>query len=165
MEYLLSARHCSVLRISRGQMTPTRQKSPCPLRGYILVEEANRESIQYTVVQLLSHVWLLVTLRTVACRASLSMGFSRQEYWSGLPFPSSGDLPFPGIELGSSALQTGSFTIWATREAIGWHHACARGIREVWLIWRDGGTGLLHLGWNLQIPVPSTLGPVARGWI
>ena len=33
------------------------------------------------------------------------MGFSRQEYWSGLPFPSSGDLPNPGIEPGSSALQ------------------------------------------------------------
>ena len=33
------------------------------------------------------------------------MGFSRQEYWSGLPFPSSGDLPNPGIKLGSSALQ------------------------------------------------------------
>ena len=36
------------------------------------------------------------------------MGFSRQEYWSGLPFPSPGDLPDPGVELGSAALQTGS---------------------------------------------------------
>ena len=35
---------------------------------------------------------------TVACQASLSMGFSRQEYWSGLPFPSLGDLPHPGIK-------------------------------------------------------------------
>ena len=35
---------------------------------------------------------------TVACRAPLSMGFSRQEYWSGLPFPSPGDLPNPGVE-------------------------------------------------------------------
>ena len=34
----------------------------------------------------------------VACQAPLSMGFSRQEYWSGLPFPSPGDLPYPGIE-------------------------------------------------------------------
>ena len=39
-----------------------------------------------------------VTQRTVACQAPLSMGFSRQEYWSGLPFPSPGDLPNPGIE-------------------------------------------------------------------
>ena len=35
---------------------------------------------------------------TVACQSSLSMGFSRQEYWSGLPFPLPGDLPDPGIE-------------------------------------------------------------------
>ena len=43
---------------------------------------------------------------TVAYQAPLSMGFSRQEYWSGLPFPSPGDLPGPGIEPGSPALQT-----------------------------------------------------------
>ena len=42
---------------------------------------------------------------TVACQAPLSMGFSRQEYWSGLPFSSPGDLPNPGIELGSPAPQ------------------------------------------------------------
>ena len=42
---------------------------------------------------------------TVACQAPLSMKFSRQEYWSGLPFPSTGDLPDPGIKLGSPALQ------------------------------------------------------------
>ena len=42
---------------------------------------------------------------TVAHQAPLSMGFSRQEYWSGLPFPSPGDLPNPGIKPGSPALQ------------------------------------------------------------
>ena len=42
---------------------------------------------------------------TVACQAPLSKGFSRQEYWSGLPFPSPGDLPNPGIKSGSPALQ------------------------------------------------------------
>ena len=42
---------------------------------------------------------------TVAHQAPLSMGFSKQEYWSGLPFPSAGDLPDPGIELVSPALQ------------------------------------------------------------
>ena len=46
----------------------------------------------------LSHVRLFVIPWTVAYQASLSMGFSRQEYWSGLPFPSPGDLPSPGIE-------------------------------------------------------------------
>ena len=45
---------------------------------------------------------------TVARQASLSMGFPRQEYWSGLPFPSPGDLPDPGIEPGSPALQADS---------------------------------------------------------
>ena len=54
----------------------------------------------------------------VACQAPLSMGFSRQEYWSGLPFPSPGDLPHPGIEPRSPALQADAFTIWATREAV-----------------------------------------------
>ena len=48
----------------------------------------------------------LVTPWTVACQAPLSMGFSRQEYW--LPFPSPGDLPDPGIEPGSPALQADS---------------------------------------------------------
>ena len=49
-----------------------------------------------------------VTLRTGACQAPLSMGFSRQEYWSGLPFPSPGDFPHPGIKPTSSALQAES---------------------------------------------------------
>ena len=48
--------------------------------------------------QLLSHVLLFVTPRTAADQAPLSMQFSRQEYWSGLPFPPSGNLPDPGIE-------------------------------------------------------------------
>ena len=47
----------------------------------------------------------LETSWTVACQAPLSMGFSRQEYWSGLPFPSPGNLPDPGIKPGSCALQ------------------------------------------------------------
>ena len=42
---------------------------------------------------------------TVDCQAPLSMGFSRQKYWSGLPFPSPGHLPDPGIKPGSPALQ------------------------------------------------------------
>ena len=50
----------------------------------------------------------LATPWTVACQAPLSMGFSRQEYWSGLPFTSPGDLPDPGIEPGSPALQADS---------------------------------------------------------
>ena len=50
----------------------------------------------------------LVTPWTVACQASLSVGFSRQEYWSGLPFTPPRDLPDPEIEPGSPALQADS---------------------------------------------------------
>ena len=57
-------------------------------------------------VKSLSHVQLFVTPWTAAYQAPLSMGFSRQEYWSGLPFPSPGDLPNAGIEPWSPALQT-----------------------------------------------------------
>ena len=56
-------------------------------------------------VSLLSHVRLFVTPWTVAYEAPPSMGFSRQEYWSGSPFPSPEDLPDPGIKPGSPALQ------------------------------------------------------------
>ena len=56
-------------------------------------------------VKSLSCVQLFVMLWTVAHQAPPSMGFSRQEYWSGLPFPSPGDLPDPGIEPRSPALQ------------------------------------------------------------
>ena len=54
---------------------------------------------------MLSHVRLFATPWTVAHQAPPSMGFSRQEYWSGLPFPSPGDLPDPGIEPRSPSLQ------------------------------------------------------------
>ena len=69
------------------------------------------------LVELLSHVQFFVILWTVVCQAPLSMGFSRQEYWSGLQFPSPGDLPNPGINpdiLTSPALANGFFTTHAT---------------------------------------------------
>ena len=53
---------------------------------------------------------------TIAYQAPLSMGFSRQEYWNGLPFPSPGDLPDPGIEP-RSCIAGRWFTTWAMREA------------------------------------------------
>ena len=56
------------------------------------------------VCVLLSHVQIFVTPWTEASQAPLSMGFSRQEYWKGLPFFSPGDLPNPGFEHGSLAL-------------------------------------------------------------
>ena len=60
------------------------------------------------VVQLLNLVRLFAALWTVAHQAPLSMGLSRQEYWSGLPFPPPGDLPNPGIKPKSLALQADS---------------------------------------------------------
>ena len=60
------------------------------------------------VCQLLSRVQLFATPWTAARQAPLSIGFSRQEYWSGVPFPSPGDLPNPGIEPRSPALQADS---------------------------------------------------------
>ena len=58
--------------------------------------------------QLLSHVQLFATPGTVSHQAPLSITFSRQEYWSRLPFPSPGNLPNPGIESRSPALQVDS---------------------------------------------------------
>ena len=54
----------------------------------------------YSKVKSLSRVRLFVTPWTIDYEAPLTMGFSRQEYWSGLPFPSPGDVPDPGIEQG-----------------------------------------------------------------
>ena len=76
-------------------------------------------------VCLLSHfscVWLFVTLQTVAHQVPLSIGFSRQEYWNGLPCPPPWNLPDPGIEpasLTSPALAGRIFTTNTTQEA---HH-------------------------------------------
>ena len=67
-----------------------------------------------------SHVWLFVTPCTRAHQAPLSIGFSRPEYWTGLPFPPAGDLPDPGVKpmsLTSSALTGRFFTTSATWEA------------------------------------------------
>ena len=80
----------------------------------------------------LSHVRLFVTPWIVAHQAPLSMGFSRQEYWSGLPFPPQGDLPDPGVEPLFPALQVDS-----TAEPPGKPLAdiCAPGCcRHLWLL-------------------------------
>ena len=73
----------------------------------------------YAMPSLFSPVQFFATLWTVACQALLSMGFSKQEYWSGLTFPPPGDLPDPGIEptfLESLVLADGLFTTRAIRE-------------------------------------------------
>ena len=77
----------------------------------------------------LSHIWLFVTPWTVAHQASLSMGFSRQEYWSGLPFPPPGDLPNPGIEPTSPALEGWFFTT----EPAGTEKGDRKGLPVAWV--------------------------------
>ena len=72
------------------------------------------------VLSHLSHGQLCVILWVIACQTLLSMGFSREEYWSGLPCPSPGDHPNPGIEhifLISPTFGGGSFTTSTTSEA------------------------------------------------
>ena len=76
-----------------------------------LLSEPPGKSLNNTcmnVCEVTSVVSNSVTQWTVACQTPLSMGFPRQEYWSGLPFPSPGLLPDPGIEPGSPALQADS---------------------------------------------------------
>ena len=91
--YLIHKSHHSI---------PIRNKS-------IFVKQMNEIKLQCCdskpPVKLLSCVRLFATPWTVAYQAPPSTEFSRQEYWSGLPFPSPGDLPDPGIEPRSPALQ------------------------------------------------------------
>ena len=83
-----------------------------------------KKTIEYPfnfVLSRFSHIQLFATLWTVACQASLSIGFSRQEYWSGLPFPPLGKLSDPGIKpasLMSPELAAWFFTTSSTWEAI-----------------------------------------------
>ena len=103
-------------------LVPTQGSNPCLLRLLHCWQETQEilhllshkikfiiltiSSVQFeNEMKLLSHVWLFVTPWTVAYASPPSMEFSRQECWSGLPFPSPGDLPNPGIEPGSPALQ------------------------------------------------------------
>ena len=71
----------------------------------------------FSSVELLSYVQLFATPWTIDCQDSLSMGFSRQEYWNGLPFPPPEDHPYPGIKLVSlryTALAGRFFTLAPT---------------------------------------------------
>ena len=91
------------------------------LKGYNHCKQTKVEDIRefspgssplcmYVHAKSLSRVRLFVTLWTVAHQAPLSLGFPREEYWSGLPFPSSGDLPNPGVKPASFALAGEFFT-------------------------------------------------------
>ena len=73
-------------------------------QGYVHMGRAMPVVLKVKVL-VLSCIQLFATPWTIACQAPLSLEFSKQEYWSGLPFPSPGDLPDPGIKPGSPVLQ------------------------------------------------------------
>ena len=95
-------------------------------------------------MKLLSRVQLFTTPWTVACQTPF-MGFARQEYWSGLPFPSPGILPHPGIEPGSPTLQADSLLSEPPGTAVG--HV------QKWEV----GTGLLRTAPTLPLLAPAPL--------
>ena len=78
---------------------------------WIFTYSGSVKNVMGVLIDVISHVWLIATLWTVAHQAPLSMGFSRQEYWSGLSCPSPGNLPNPGIDPGSPALQADSLPL------------------------------------------------------
>ena len=88
----------------------------------------------------------VATLWTVACQAPLSMGFSRQEYWSGLPCPPPGDLPNPGIKHRSLTLQVHSLSPEPQGKSQN------TGVGSLFLLQRifltqESNRGLLHYWW------------------
>ena len=85
------------------------QDSTCGLSGYKALN-SRKNDILKVKMKSLSRVHLFATPWTVAHQAPLSVGFSRQEYWSGLPFPSPGDLPDPGVEPRFPTLQADALT-------------------------------------------------------
>jgi len=95
---------------------------PLKKDAYLRKKPSGTTTVEYgsnaqVVVQSLSCVRLFATLWTVACQAPLSLSFSRQESWSGLPFPSPGDLPSPGTKPASPVAAALAGRFWATWES------------------------------------------------
>ena len=118
----------------------------------------------------ISCVWLFANPWTVARQAPLFMDFSRQEYWNGWPFRSSGDLPDPGIELGSPVLKADSLTVWATREApadVSLYQLNPPGfsslICKLCLLYLSCLFSDKTVSLDFQSPLPLTLCQIARG--
>ena len=137
--------------------TKTRMGIPTEKLG----KEYKQIILRKKVGQSLSCIWLFAAPWTVACQAPLSMGFYRQEYWSGLPFPSPGHLPDPGIEpvsLESAALAGRFSTTSAT-----WGPPSSSVARSN--SWRPlgPGKGFLSRPWTLsalgQLPLRESMSP------
>ena len=105
--------HVCALSILCVRAPKMRKSYPCPKELTIPYRKHSHKG-KFTRVRevfSLSCVWLFATPWTEAHQAPLSMGFSWQEYWSGLPFPSPGDLSDPGVELVPPALQADSLPL------------------------------------------------------
>ena len=100
-------RYSTSLIVSEMQIQTTARYHLMLVRMAIIKMTANNKCWKVLVAQVMFDSFF-ATPWTVACQAPLSMRFSRQEYWSGLPFPSPGDLPDPGIRPGYPALQADS---------------------------------------------------------
>ena len=105
--------------------SPLTKQSPHPLLLIFIIPlwegtkamPTTEMGVHVCVLSHFSCIQLFVTLWTVACQTPLSMGFSRWEYWSGLPLPPPGDLPYPGIKSVSPAIDGTFFTTSTTWEA------------------------------------------------
>ena len=103
--------HCRAPSLSRGQQFHNPRKTKPKERPEHKTKGINRVCVRVLVTQLCPTLCdSMDTVAAVACQALLSMEFSRQEYWSGLPFPSPGDLPDPGIKPGTPGLQADSLS-------------------------------------------------------
>ena len=117
-----------------------------------LESQMGKRSKKWSEVKSLSRVRLFATPWTVAYQVPPSMGFSRQECWSGLPFPSPGDLPDPGIKPGSPALQADALPSeppWKPKRSKKHfvNYQC-----------KMQGTIIIHAWWGSFLYDPTTLG-------
>ena len=127
-------RRSFLLLLCSNSYTSLKSQSKLPSLSLTLTLTSRQDELLWSYFALFNHIWHLydillfsrsvttnsfATLWTVACQAPLSMGFSRQEYCSELPFPPPGDLPNPGIEPTSPALQANSLPLshWGSYSA------------------------------------------------
>ena len=138
------------------------EKTSISITGWLLISRilgSQGSSIIHSfIVWSLSRVWLFANLWTIVCRGPLSMGFPRQKYWSGLTFPSPGDLPNTGIEPASPALQADSLPLSHLGSSIPMADSC-------WALTKKNNKKKLCKAIILQLKKKKKLvGPCHRGW-
>ena len=104
--------------VDKGPQPQKRKMQQVTLSGAFPISQRKQPTHYMYPGKLLSCVWLLATPGTAAHQAPLSKEFSRQEHWSGLPFPPPGDLSDPGTEPVLLALAGGVVTVWATGKSV-----------------------------------------------